>query len=134
MQYRPAGTLRCTLLLAAALCCGCGSHSSDVAGKVIWAGEPLSMGTISFQPADGHGPTAAAKITGGQFSVRLLRGKYKVQISGYRKVGEEPAIKSDPSSPTRDILQQIVPERYNAATVLVREIKQGQQQEDFLLD
>jgi hypothetical protein len=126
--------LRYPLLLTAALCCGCGSHTLEVAGNVTLAGKPLSRGTIKFEPAEGHGPTAAERITDGQFKVRIMPGKYKVQISGFRKVGEEHANKSDPNSPMKDILEQIVPAKYNTGSTLVREIKPGERQEDFALE
>jgi len=122
------------LLLAASLCCGCGSKFTEVTGKVALTGIPVSQGVITFMPAEGRGPTAAEKIKEGQYSVRILPGRYKVQIRGFRKVGEERANKGDPGSPMKDILEQVVPERFNVASTLTCEIKPGRQQEDFLLD
>ena len=121
------------LLTAASVCCGCGSKFGDVTGKVTLAGLPVNMGTITFVPANGGGPTAAEKIKEGQYSIRILPGEYKVQISGFRKLGER-HVNGDPTSPIKDILEEIVPDRYNGATTLNREIKAGKQQEDFLLD
>ncbi len=135
MYHRtPRGLGYALLFLAASLCSGCGSRFAEVTGKVTLAGTPVNMGTITFLPEDGRGPTTAQKIKEGQFSVRILPGRYKVQISGFRKVGERHANKGAPDSPMVDILEQIVPDRYNAATTLTREIKPGQLEEDFLLD
>jgi hypothetical protein len=122
------------LLLTILCCCGCGARSSDIQGKVALAGQPINIGAISFLPADGHGPTSAAKIIDGQYSARVLPGNYKVQISGFRKAGQRHASEGDPNSPMMDILEPIVPERYNTASTLVREIKPGVRQLDFLLD
>ncbi len=122
------------LALAILCCCGCGARFSDIEGKVALAGKPVNIGTISFLPADGHGPTAAAKIIDGNYSMRVLPGNYKVQISGYRKAGQRHASDGDPKSPMMDILEPIVPERYNSASTLVREVKLGERQFDFLLD
>ncbi|MGA2258567.1 MAG: hypothetical protein ABSG53_28210, partial [Thermoguttaceae bacterium] len=97
-------------------------------------GLPINKGTITFVPADGRGPTAAEKIKEGQYSARVPPGLYKVQITGFRKVGEERANKGDPNSPMKDIVEPIVPDRYNVASTLTREIKPGRQEEDFLLD
>ena len=135
MHHREPRQLRHALLfLAASLCCGCNSKFTEVSGKVALAGLPVSRGMITFLPADAHGPTAAEKIKEGQYSVRIVPGRYKVQILGFRKVGEEHANKGDPGSPMKDILEQIVPERFNVASTLTCEIKPGKQQEDFLLD
>jgi hypothetical protein len=132
---RPSPSLHCFLLAPAFLCCfGCGAGNSDVHGKVTFAGKPVNIGTISFLPAEGHGPTNAAKIIDGNYSIRVLRGNYTVQISGFRKVGERHASIGDPNSPMIDILEPIVPERYNSASTLVREIKPDTVQLDFPLD
>ena len=134
IQRRIALRPRCSVLALAILCCGCGARYSDIEGKVAFAGKPVNIGTISFLPADGRGPTAAAKIVDGNYSVRVPPGNYKVQISGYRKAGQRHASEGDPNSPMMDILEPIVPERYNTASTLVREIKPGERQIDFLLD
>jgi len=122
------------LLLAVSLCCGCGSKFADVTGKVTMAGLPVDMGTIQFVPADGQGPTGAEKIKEGQYAIRLRPGQYKVEIHGYRKTGERHHVNADPKSPIKDSVEEIVPERYNGATTLTREIKPGTQQEDFPLN
>ena len=135
MRFRSTRGLGSLLLLAAApLCCGCGSKFSAVTGDVSLGGKPLEMGTISFFPADGHGTTAAAKIDDGQFSASVPPGRYKVQISGFRKTGKRHANQSDPSSPIVDILEPIVPARYNTATTLTCEVQPGQQKMDFPLE
>jgi hypothetical protein len=122
------------LFLALTLFCGCGgSPFSDVSGNVSFDGQPVNKGSISFLPADGRGPTAAAVIEQGRFSVRVLPGEFKVQICSYRKIGERHASEGDPASPIIDIDQQTLPDRFNTATTLTREIKAGRQQVDFPL-
>jgi hypothetical protein len=123
-----------SLLPLVILCCGCEASYSDIQGKVELAGKPINIGTISFLPANGRGPTAAAKIVDGRYSLCILAGKYKVQIAGFRKTGQKHANEGDSSTPMVDILEPIVPERYNAATTLIRDIKSGQQNADFALD
>ncbi len=135
MHRRTTLGTSCLLLAPAILCCGgCGSRYSAIEGKVALAGKPINIGTISFLPADGHGPTAAAKIIDGKYSAQISAGNYKVQISGYRKTGQRHASEGDPKSPMMDILEPIVPEKYNTASTLVREVKPGERQLDFLLD
>jgi len=121
------------LLLAELPCFGCGTKFSDVHGKVALLGTPIDKGTIAFVPAGGLGPTAAGRIKEGLYSVPVLPGQYKVRISGFRKVGEHRA-SVDPNSPMKEISEEIVPPRYNTATTLIREIKPGEQEEDFELN
>ncbi len=135
MHFFNARTLGGLLLLAAApLCCGCGANLTAVTGNVSLGGKPLEMGTISFFPADGHGTTATAKIRGGAFAANVPPGRYKVQILGFRKTGERHAVPSNSDSPIVDILEPIVPARYNAATTLACDVQSGQQKLDFPLE
>ena len=120
--------------MAVVFCCGCGSNTNAVTGTVKLAGKPLEKGTISFQPADGDGPTAAEKIVNGQYAVRVRPGQYKVQILGYRKTGERHVNPGDPNSPMTDTLEQIVPERDNTATTLTCDVRRGNQEADFPLE
>ncbi len=122
------------LLLALTMLLGCGgSKFGEVSGDVTFEGQPLANGSISFLPADGHGPTAAAVIEQGRYSAHVVPGRFKVQILGYRKIGERHANEGDPTTPMVDISEQILPEQYNSETTLTCEIKLGRQQLDFPL-
>jgi hypothetical protein len=107
---------------------GCSDGTLSITGKVTLDGTPLQEGKIRFVPADGQGPTAEAVITAGSYEVALLPGAKKVVIEGWRKVGEEKVTPDDPSSPMIDIMDPIVPERYNKNTELSCEIGAGGEQ------
>ena len=122
------------LLLALTMFLGCGgSKFTEVSGNVTFDGQPVNKGSISFLPAEGRGPTAAAVIEQGRFSTRVATGRFKVQILAYRKIGERHANEGDPSTPMVDINEQILPEQYNSETTLTCEIKPGRQKVDFPL-
>jgi len=117
----------CAMLLALLVCAGCSSDGLvDASGEVKLDGKPLSMGTVSFYPADGKGPSSAAVLKeDGHYTVRAAPGRKRVEILGYKKVGQKRHTEDDPSSPIVDITEQIVPERYNAKSELTCEIVSG---------
>lgn len=120
--------------LAVALAAGCsGDGLHAISGQVTLGGQPLENGAIDFLPADGKGPTAGAVVEAGRYAVRTAPGRKIVRIRGYRKVGQEPAVPGDPTSPMIDVNRQIVPERYNAKTELQCEVAAGQDTYDFAL-
>ena len=67
---------------ALALCmAGCrGNGLTEIGGTVTYDGQPVQKGSISFLPFDGKGPTAAAIIADGAYSVKVALG---------RKTGED---------------------------------------------
>jgi hypothetical protein len=76
------------ILFAAALppLAGCGS-STSVSGRVTYETKPVANGSITFLPADGHGPAVGGSIVDGQYQVEnLIPGKKFVQIIGLKKV------------------------------------------------
>ena len=80
-------------------------------GEVTFDGDPVVQGIISFFPADGHGASAEAVITDGNYSVSMSPGKKDVVIHGYKKVGERfPWGKDAPAAP---ILKEILPREFN---------------------
>lgn len=65
---------------------GCGDRGIPVTGSVSYKGQPLSLGTIAFEPQSTEaGAGAVVPIKEGQFSVgeekKLTSGNYVVRIS-----------------------------------------------------
>ena len=79
-------------------------------GAVTFDGKPLERGTIAFRPSDGKGPTACGLIANGRYSCRLAPGKWRVEIEGYKQVGQQWADENDPTSPLVPKLEAIVPQ------------------------
>jgi len=102
-------------------------------GRVALDGEPIDSGTISFLPADGKGPSAAGLITDGQYSIEASPGPKRVEIEGFKKVGQERYNPNDPSSPMVDINEPIVPEKYNVNSGLSVDVERSQNSLDFEL-
>lgn len=143
-------TLSAKLLVAAGagvllVAAGCGGSSAVVSGQVTYDGQPVENGAITFQPADGRGPSTGAQITGGRYQVRDVPPGPKIaQIEGFRDVPG--ALTSD------DLAQQaeealrrgiaaVPPAEYNAGIIpadaegnnTTVDIQRGRQAIDFHL-
>ena len=133
-----AGSTRAVGILcvcAIALCTGCRHNDLiPISGDVTYDQRPVVKGTIMFQPVDGQGPTAAAVIKDGKYAANVATGKKQVQIEGFNVLGQRHYVPNDPSSPMVDIQEQYLPERYNAASRLTREITRDVDTYDFALE
>jgi hypothetical protein len=114
---------------------GCGQRDARIAisGTVSYDGQPVKKGIITFVPANGKGPTAAATIVDGQYSVKLAAGSKVVKIEAFKVTGQRHYNKN-PSSPMVDQQEQILPPRYNTKSELAREISSTEKTCDFALD
>jgi hypothetical protein len=108
------------------LCClivlwlsGCEKNTTHVpiSGKVALRNKPIEKGVISFNPEDGRTNATVADIQEGRYSVRLLPGPKRVQISAVKKVGERQAMVAGQSR-TVDVTQETLPVQYNAESTL----------------
>jgi hypothetical protein len=102
--------------------CGRSGGLSEISGTVSYDGQPVKKGTITFLPADGNGPTAAAKIADGRYSAKVVAGKKLVKIEGFKVVGQRRYSPSNPNSKMVDLQEQFLPDRYNKKSELTREI------------
>jgi hypothetical protein len=128
-------TYRRSFLLATLVLGGCSGATDDlprqtVSGQVTLNGQPLSSGTIQFQP--GSGPRAVsmsggARIQDGSYSIPraegLVPGKYKVSISAISNEAAAPAPKDVAPGRSPQLLPDLIPPQYNARTTLEAEVK-----------
>lgn len=109
---------------------GCGDEGPErvaVAGKVSLDGKPLPTGKVTFVPIDG--PTAAvAEVRDGVFRAEgadgPAAGRYRVEIVAVEPTGKKIPNPDAPGA-TLDEERDLVPERYNARTELLAEVKPG---------
>lgn len=118
--------------LAASFCAaaltGCGAPPG-VRGTVTLDGAPVTEGSISFEPADGQGPSAGANITGGRFEIPpasgLKPGKMRVTVRAAVKTGKQvPAGPPAPPGTMTDELK-IYPPRGTPPEVREVELRAG---------
>jgi hypothetical protein len=80
-----APNLSLLFLLGVCSIAGCGA-SDSVRGTVSYNGEPVEMGTIAFQSADGSGPGFGAEVVNGQYKAdKVRRGKHVAVVRGLTK-------------------------------------------------
>lgn len=127
-----------------ALGVGCGGGDGlelyGVTGKVTYDGEPVSNGSISFEPAAGTtGPASGSGLAeDGTYEVPdekgLVPGTYNVRITGNRKTGRQvPAGPPTPPGSMVDEVAQYIPAQYNTKTTLTVQIEKGKNEHDFKL-
>jgi hypothetical protein len=118
-------------LLGLACLSGCsGGAPIAVSGEVTLDGQPLKEGLIKFIPADGKATTADATIANGQFSANVPLGEKRVEIYAPKVVGKRRMM---PESPEVDIIEELIPERYNAKSELKMTVEKGAQSKKFEL-
>src|SRR5688572_10560839 len=74
-------------LVCAAALIGCGGGASSVSGTVSLDGQPVKSGSIMFvsTESDRH---EGAVIQDGKFQAELPPGKYRLELSGQKVVGQ----------------------------------------------
>lgn len=129
-------------ILLIVFCClpllGCsgGASTGTVSGKVMVDGQPVTEGTISFNPVDGESPTSGGSIKDGAYSVPNVPAvAQKVVISAPKVTGSRPAYPNDPNSPQIKTTAETLPKKYSdpALTELTLDVKAGNNSKDFTL-
>jgi hypothetical protein len=133
MMLRPLQLTAVCLVFAGTAGCSPDSGKGTVTGTVTLDGQPLKSGLIRFIPADGRTPTAEATITDGEFSAQVPLGEKRISISAPKVVGKRKAYET-PDSPTVDIVEELLPARYNVASELTLNVKGGRQDAEFKLE
>jgi hypothetical protein len=121
----------CALSMATS---GCSTEAGKgtVSGTVTLDGQPLKDGLIRFVPVDGQTATAEAMIVDGEFRALLPIGEKRVSISAPKVVGKRPAYQAA-GAPSIDIVEELLPARYNAKSELTLNVTGGRQDADFKL-
>jgi hypothetical protein len=89
---------------------GCGKPGGVVVeGTVSCNGAPADSGSVTFNPADGKGPSVGAPITDGKYrfdaKAGLTPGKKQVDISAIVKTGKK--IPAGPPAPAGQMIDDI---------------------------
>ena len=113
---------------------GCGSNGrSTVEGMVTLNGQPIESGAMSFRPLDGKTPTVGCFITAGRFRLQVPIGSMRVEITAMEKSGK--GVSTAQGAPVEvDLVTEAIPERYNAKSELVIDVKQGVNRVTYALD
>ena len=118
-------------LVAVLGCSGPPTHG-EVTGAVMIDGKPAARGAVTFIPVDGKSQTAGGEIKDGRYTARVPIGLAKVEIRVPKVVGKK-KLYDTPDSPVQDVLEEVLPERYNNSTELTLEVKAGKNEKDWEL-
>jgi hypothetical protein len=103
-----------------------------VTGMVTLDGQPVEAGAVRFVPVDGASPTGGAPIKAGRYEATVSPGAMRVEITAPKVVGQRKTYDT-PDSPVEDVVEEMIPARYNLKTELTVEVKSGKQSQDFKL-
>jgi hypothetical protein len=123
------------LVLAAAFAlvgCGDGSSLPKVSGSVSVDGQLVEKGSISFIPAAGQGPTTGTEILAGKYTSQAPLGEAKVEIRVPKVVGKK-KLYDTADSPVQDVMEELLPARYNEKSELRFESKAGRNEKNWEL-
>lgn len=96
-----------------------------VSGKVMVDGQPVLIGTITFLPVEGGKPQWSAEIKDGEYAIKSIpAGPKRVSIQMPRVVGKK-KLQDKPDAKVEEIVEEGLPPRYNAQTVLKADIVAG---------
>lgn len=115
-------------LLAAMAGCGGdkGPKKYEVTGTVKFDGKDVTDGDITFTPEDKTVGPEAGKIVAGKYKLSAREGKNKVEITATRVVPG----KKGPMG-TEDVLEDLIPEKYNTKTELSVDVGSGKTEHNF---
>lgn len=124
-----AGSFYALIVAAILGLSGCtkGPAIGTVEGEVTFDGQPLKDGRVLFTPIDGQGQTGGSTIADGKFTAQMPVAKMKVAINANRVIGRKPVYEGDPKSPMMDVVEELIPQRYNVNTELELDVKEGKQ-------
>ncbi len=110
--------------------CGPESNTAYISGTVSIDGKPTDKGSISFIPVNGQGPTAGAEIKDGKFNSQAALGECKVEVRVPKVVGKK-KLYDTPDSPIQDVMEEVLPSKFNEASELRIDIKKGTNTKDW---
>lgn len=124
--------LLAAILISALVGCSGESNLATIEGTVTLDGAPLEAGLIRFVPVDGQTPTADATITDGKFVAQVPPGEKSVAITAPKVVGKR-KLYNTPDSPSIDVVEELLPPRYNTATELKLSVEGATRDANFAL-
>lgn len=117
-----------------ALVVGCGPESkmTSVSGTVTVNGSPPEKGSISFIPVDGMTATTGAVIEKGKYQSEAPLGESKVEIRVPKVIGKK-KLYDTPDSPEQEIMEEVLPAKYNETTELRFKGEKGKNEKNWEL-
>jgi hypothetical protein len=134
MRIHSVGRVALLTIALIALLAGCSDNrTAEVTGTVSLDGKLVEKGSISFIPEDGNGVTGGGEIKDGKYiALKVSPGSTKVQIRVPKVVGSK-KLYNTPDSPSRDVLEESLPKRFNDKTDLRFDVQPGKNEKNWEL-
>ena len=115
--HRYVALMGALALMVAIACAGCGAGEvrHRVSGTVTYAGLPVEMGSITFDPGDPSLTPDGAEIVDGRYQCEVRPGTMTVRITGSRKC---PPVPGDPDT----VYEDYIPAPHNTNSTRTVEI------------
>lgn len=110
--------------------CGRDDGTAEVHGTVTVDGTPAKTGAMTFTPIDGQSGTAGASITDGKYTARVPIGQCRVEVRVSKVVGESKMYPSA-DAPTKQILTEALPPKYNDQSELTLDVQPGVNEKNY---
>ena len=104
--------------------CGHADGKSEVSGQVIFDGQPVQAGMISFESTEVTGPPRNAPIQEGSYHATLEPGSYLVRITASASPPTSPASIDEAIHEAQEYVP-LLPEEWNRDSELVVEVPPG---------
>lgn len=111
---------------------GCSDFGKQaITGSVELENQPLAEGSITFEPKEKGLRPEGTDIRNGNYTLKIMPGKYAVKIRATKKV---PVAPGEPTaSGEKEKLVSIIPDKYNDATTLTATVSSTETRHDFKL-
>jgi len=114
--------------------CAPSGEQGTVTGTVTLDGTPLADGAVRFVPVAGDAPTSGANIEEGTFTAEVPFGEMRVEFTAAKIVGTREMYEGAPDSPVVNVVEELLPAKYNVRSELMLDVKQGSQEASFSLE
>lgn len=126
--------MRIMLGMLMLLVVGCAAETmGTVSGEVRFDGKVVESGGITFFSVDGTAQTTGGTITNGRYTCKVPVGKMKVVLTAPKQVGTKAVYEKKENSPMMPVTIEALPEKYNAKSELIFDVKLGQNEKNFEL-
>jgi len=129
-----SAALLCFGILGGNAGCGSPAEQGTVSGTVTLDGAPLAEGAVRFVSVAGDAPTSGANVAEGAFTAKVPFGPMRVEFTAAKVVGSRKMYKGMADSPTVNIVEELIPAKYNVRSELTLDVKQGSQEASFQLE
>lgn len=104
---------------------GCTDGRGSVNGTVSIDGKPVGSASVTFVKQGGELAREGAVVRDGSFHAVVPPGKYKLEVNGQKVVGKRKQKAFDGTDEEVELTEEMFPERYNAKTDLLEDIRPG---------